>query len=65
MSQRIGNLIIIKPEPDYKCELCGQIDETRPYGPMGEKICFECAMKNEAMTQKRMGQVLFGEPLDS
>lgn len=45
MSQRIGNLTIIAPEPDGKCELCGKIEETRPYGPHGERICFNCGEK--------------------
>ena len=51
---------IIAPEVDGKCELCGAIDETRPYGPSGEEICFDCGMKDKAGTEKQMGKVLFG-----
>lgn len=65
MSKRIGNMVIICPEPDMKCEMCGNMDETRPYGPMGERICYDCAIKDPEMTEKRMAQVLFGERLDS
>ena len=65
MSERIGNVVIICPESDMKCELCGKMDETRPYGPMGERICYECGQKDPEMTEKRMAQVLFGERLDS
>jgi hypothetical protein len=46
----IGSTIIIEPEPDGKCELCGKIDELRPYGPNKENICYECGMKNEDAT---------------
>ena len=30
-----------------KCYLCASNEETRPYGPRGESICFPCAMKPE------------------
>ena len=65
MSKRIGNVAIICNEPDAKCEFCGKVDELRPYGHMGENICYECAMKDEGMTEKRMRQVLFGGHLDA
>ena len=61
MTQRIGNVVIIESETDDICELCGATDELRPYGPNGERICFDCGMKDPAMTDKRMGEVLFGE----
>jgi hypothetical protein len=61
-----GNrVVIIEPEPDGKCELCGKIDELRPYGPNGERICYECGMANKEVTEKRMNHILFGDPLDS
>lgn len=61
MSKRIGNVIIIEPEEDQICELCGKLEETRPYGPNGEQICFDCGMKDQATTDKIMGKVLFGD----
>jgi len=51
----------IAEEPMQVCEMCGVIDECRPYGPNGEQICFECGMKNEETTRKKMGQYIFGE----
>jgi hypothetical protein len=52
---------IIMSRPDMKCELCGAIEETRPYGPRGEEVCFNCGMKDEATTKRQMNRVLFGE----
>lgn len=51
----------ISPEVDRACELCGAIAECRPYGPNGEQICFDCGMKDEATTRKRMDNYIFGE----
>ena len=61
MSKRIGNTIIIEAEEPQQCDLCGKIAELRPYGPNGECICFDCAMKDEETTHKMMSRVLFGE----
>ena len=55
--------IIIAEEPDAKCELCGAIEETRPYGPNGERICYACGQKDKACTERQMARVLFGENL--
>jgi hypothetical protein len=60
MSQRIGNSFIIAREPRSKYELCGKIDELRPYGPRGENICYECGMRDEAVTARQCQRVLFG-----
>jgi len=61
MSRRIGNITIIEPEPDRECELCGKVDETRPYGPGGKRICFDCAQKNPKLTKRMMLKYLYGE----
>lgn len=61
MSQRIGNITIIEPEPDFICFICGKVDETRPYGPNGEEICYDCAMKDPETTKRQMKKHLFGE----
>lgn len=58
-------VVHIEPEPDGTCELCGKVAETRPYGPAGERICYECGMKDKAGTDRMMAHVLFGKPLDS
>ena len=52
---------MIYEEPPQRCESCGIIAETRPYGLNHEEICFDCAMKDEALTEIRMKQLLFGE----
>ena len=61
MSKRVGNVIVICKEPEAKCEFCGKIAELRPYGPNGERICFECGMKDPETTEKMMGKYLFGD----
>lgn len=52
---------VIAAEPDQACEMCGVIDECRPYGPNGEQICFDCGMKNKATTERKMAAYIFGE----
>lgn len=63
MSKRIGNVSIICTEPDSKCEFCGKIAECRPYGPRGERICYDCAMKDQKTTERQMNRILFGEEI--
>ena len=60
MSERINGMPVIKVEPDSECELCGKIAECRPYGPNGESICFDCAMKYERTTVIQVGIRLYG-----
>ena len=55
---------IIAQEPEQVCELCGVIEECRPYGPNNEQICFECGMKDEETTRKKMSEYIFGEQSD-
>ncbi len=61
MSHRIGKITVICVTPDAKCDLCGKVDELRPYGPRGENICFDCAQKDIKTTERQMKRVLFGE----
>lgn len=54
----------IAQEPDRECEMCGKVDECRPYGPKGEQICFDCATSTpemEEVAKKRMAEYIFGE----
>lgn len=51
---------IIVEELPQRCEQCGIIDETRPYGLNHEELCFDCAMKDEALTKIRANQTLLG-----
>jgi hypothetical protein len=55
---------IIAQEADQVCELCGRIDECRPYGPNDEQICFDCATSTpeaKAIAEKKMAAYIFGE----
>jgi len=52
---------IIAPQADEVCEMCGKVDECRPYGPNDENICFDCAMKNKETTERKMAAYIFGE----
>ena len=62
MSKRVGDLFVVAVEPEGTCELCGKTDELRPYGPKGERICFECGMKNHATTLAQFLKVV-SEPI--
>lgn len=53
---------MIFEEPPQRCEMCGTISETRPYGLNHEEVCFECAMKDESVTEMRMKEFLLGSP---
>lgn len=63
MSHRIGNVTVICETPPRQCETCGEVKETRPYGPNGQEICYDCAMKNPKATNARMDHVLYGDEL--
>jgi hypothetical protein len=54
----------IAEEPLRACEMCGKIDECRPYGANDEQICFDCAMatpESQAIAEKKMAAYIFGE----
>jgi hypothetical protein len=61
VSRRIGQVVIIEGEPDMICHLCGKVAETRPYGPNGEEICYECGQKDPLTTETQMNIRLFGD----
>ena len=52
---------IIAQQADEVCEMCGKVDECRPYGPNDENICFDCAMKDPETTERKMAAYIFGE----
>lgn len=65
MTRIIGNTkgpptVLIEREEQDTCQQCGKLDELRPYGPGGKRICFDCAMSDRAGTEKRMA-ALWGE----
>lgn len=43
---------VIQEQPPGRCELCGAVEETRPYGPNGEEVCFSCGMKDEGAMKR-------------
>lgn len=43
---------VITDQPPGRCELCKVVAETRPYGPNGEEVCFDCGMKDEAAMRR-------------
>jgi hypothetical protein len=51
---------IIEAERVDRCELCGVIAETRPYGPKGEEVCFVCGMKDEAAMRRGFDRLVNG-----
>ena len=57
----MSGLGIIAEQPPEVCEMCGIVAECRPYGPNDENICFECAMKDEATTTRKMEAYIFGD----
>lgn len=60
LRQAIDEGKVIAPQPPGRCALCGAVEETRPYGPNGEEVCFKCGMKDEAAA-KRGFEKRFGE----
>jgi hypothetical protein len=51
----------IAEEKEQVCEMCGNVDECRPYGANDEQICFDCAMKDVETTNRKMAAYIFGE----
>lgn len=51
----------IAAQDDEVCEMCGNVDECRPYGPNNENICFDCAMLDKETTERKMAAYIFGE----
>jgi len=63
-AKRQGNLVVLDRSftPEGTCELCkAENEELRPYGPNNEWICFNCAMKDEATTERQFNKIVFGE----
>ena len=57
--------VFIEAQEDDICEMCGKVDELRPYGPkkangVRMNVCFECAMKDEADASRAFSEVLDG-----
>lgn len=61
MSKNVNGIPVICVEPELLCFICGKIAETRPYGPNGEEVCFDCGMKDERSREIQMNMRLFGD----
>lgn len=57
----MSSVKIIFQEIPQRCEDCGLITTTRPYGLNHEEICEECALKDPAVTEMRMKETTFGD----
>lgn len=58
MTQVIGDTIILGDEPGI-CEMCGEEEDLRPYGPNGENVCYACGMKDKQAAAKACNKRLF------
>lgn len=60
MTTRIGGTLVIEAEGSDKCQLCGEVEELRPYGPNGEQVCFTCGMLDEEAARRAFSGLLNG-----
>ena len=52
---------MIEAEPKGVCALCLAHEETRPYGPKGEEVCFTCGMKDEDAASRGFEKLVMGK----
>ncbi len=55
------DIVIIDGTQHAKCQLCGKVEELRPYGPNGESVCFDCGMKDEAAAKRQFNKLTSGK----
>ena len=61
MTRRTADgITIIEAEPAGRCAMCGTEAELRPYGPGGLRVCFSCAMLDEAEARRQAAKYMFG-----
>jgi len=46
-----GGFVLIEQLPPEKCQLCGKVEELRPYGVGGTWVCFDCGMADKKTTE--------------
>jgi hypothetical protein len=51
---------VIYQEKPQQCDLCGKMAELRPYGPNGEKVCFDCGMRDEEAAKAQFHKYMEG-----
>jgi hypothetical protein len=54
---------VIEVEKPQQCDKCGKIEELRPYGPSGSRVCHPCAMEDEPQARARFEHHVLGRPL--
>jgi len=54
------NILVTDEGTPAPCELCGKMEELRPYGPKGERVCIDCAMKDEEAAKRAFFKRLEG-----
>ena len=54
-------IVYIDASEKGKCELCGVVDEVRPYGPGGKFVCFDCMMKDEEEAKRQFEKLTTGK----
>ena len=57
------NIVTIDGTKHAKCQMCGKEEELRPYGPNGESVCFDCAMKDEDAAERQFAKLLDGSDM--
>lgn len=57
----MSEIVIIDGTVPAKCELCGKVEELRPYGPGGKFVCFDCAMKDEKEAERQFSKLIAGK----
>jgi hypothetical protein len=60
-----GHATVLATEPDEKCEMCGNMDECRSYGPrkadgVRMRVCFRCARKDKAEMLRALDERIEG-----
>lgn len=53
-----GKGFIAADEFHEACELCGKVEELRPYGPNGEDVCFDCGMLDKKSAEQAAARLL-------
>jgi hypothetical protein len=63
VTRKIGDLLVIEPVDPKVCFVCGKVEDTRPYGPNREEICFNCMISDPEL--KRAAIERFRELMSS
>lgn len=54
MTHVADGVLVVCAEAAQQCDDCGRVDELRPYGPGGSKICHPCGQKDPEGTARRL-----------